>query len=512
MEGLHLFPVGLKSDIPSKIQIINKIPENYKIRFSVLILANLKTLKNNFAFLILLLFTALFACKKNDVFTTKGVNLKFSTDTVFFDTIFSRLGQNPQLPRSVTLQVRVSNPDANAVKTNISLAGNIYGLFKLNVDGRSGTSFKDIEILGNDSIYIFVQAYIVQVNSNTPFIVADQILFETNGSKQDVDLIAWAQDANYIQNEILECTSNNMFWTSQKPYVIYDSILVPKGCTLTIDAGTQIYNYNNSSFLVAGTLIVNGNTDNPVVFQGSRLDDDYKELPGQWAGIRFLKGSINNRISGAIIKNGYIGIEVDSLPENSNPGLVLEQSIIKNMSAVGLLNYSANIKAENNLVYNCGLFSFIGELGGTYNLAHNTFYMGNTGTARKDPGFYLSNAPSRAANGNIQFKIPLNFSLKNNIIIGSLDDEILFNNDADGLPFGNKEFQNNLIKTLDGNLSVGNNILNTDPGFKDLFNQDFDLKAGSRCKGAGTPAGTERDLKNRLRSLGAPSIGAYEGD
>jgi hypothetical protein len=102
--------------------------------------------------------------------------------------------------------------------------------------------------------------------------------------------------------------------------------------------------------------------------------------------------------------------------------------------------------------------------------------------------------------------------LKNNIIIGSLDDEILFNNDAAGLPFGNKEFQNNLIKTLDGNLSVGNNILNTDPGFKDLFNQDFDLKAGSRCKGAGTPTGTERDLKNRLRSLGAPSIGAYEGD
>ena len=88
----------------------------------------------------------------------------------------------------------------------------------------------------------------------------------------------------------------------------------------------------------------------------------------------------------------------------------------------------------------------------------------------------------------------------------------MFNNDPEGLPFGSQVFTNNLIKTLNGNLSVGNNILNTDPGFKDLFNQDFDLKAGSRCKGAGTPAGTDRDLKNRLRSLSAPSIGAYEGD
>jgi hypothetical protein len=84
----------------------------------------------------------------------QGFNLTFSTDTVFFDTIFSKLGSNPSSPRSVTLQVRVTNPSKNAVKTQISLAGNFYGIFKLNVDGRAGNVFQDVEIRGNDSIYI----------------------------------------------------------------------------------------------------------------------------------------------------------------------------------------------------------------------------------------------------------------------------------------------------------------------------------------------------------------------
>ncbi|GAB1449763.1 hypothetical protein MASR2M44_27970 [Bacteroidota bacterium] len=465
--------------------------------------------------LLLLISLVWTSCRKKEIFTSSPVTLRFSTDTVFFDTIFSKLVQNDTVvvnPRSITLQVRVTNPASESVRTSIKLAGNPYGIFRLNVDGRSGSAFSDIEIPAGDSIYIFVQAYIDQVNSNTPFIVTDQILFETNGSNQDVDLVAWAQDANYYQNYVLDCASSSLFWTATKPYVIYDSILVPKGCTLTIDAGAHIYNYNRSCFLVAGTLIVNGTPENPVVFEGSRLDDDYKELPGQWIGIRFLKGSINNRISGAIIRNGYIGIEVDSLPENNQPGLILEQSIIRNMSAVGLLNYSAHIKAENNLIANPGLFSFIGELGGTYELSHNTFYIGNTGAARKEPGFYLSNAPSRDLNGTIQFKIPLNFQVRNNIIVGNLDDEVLIYSDNDGLPITHGELKNNLFKTLNGNLAVGGNILNTDPGFKDAFKFDFDLRAGSRCRGAGTPTGTQRDLKNRFRSTSNPSIGAYEGE
>jgi hypothetical protein len=450
------------------------------------------------------------ACRKNDLFTKDAVSLQFSTDTVFFDTIFSKLGNNPNSPRSITLQVRVTNPAANAIKTNISLLGNFYGIFKLNVDGRAGSVFNDIEIRGNDSIYIFVQAYIDPVGSNTPFIVTDQILFETNGNKQDVDLVAWTQDADYYQNAILDCSSGNLLWTSDKPIVIYDSILIPKGCTLTVEAGAQIHNYNLSCILVQGTLVVNGTIDKPVVFQGTRLDDEYKEFPGQWIGIRFLPGSSGNIIQGAIIKNGYIGIEVDSMPSTGTYGLTLKSSIIRNMSAVGLLNYSAKVYAENNLIANTGLFTFIGELGGTYTLIHNTFSSQSQVTGRKDPGFYLSNAPGRSASGNILFSFPLQMKVQNNIIYGNLDDEFFINNDVNGIPISNPILENCLIKTKNASLNTNGNVLNIDPKFINVSKADFDLQANSPCRNAGTNVGIILDLKNRNRNTASPSIGAYE--
>ncbi len=469
-------------------------------------------MKSKFQLLILLALTAiaLQSCRKNDTFTQAGVSLNFSTDTVFFDTIFSKLGSNPGSPRSVTLQVRVSNPNKNAVKTNINLAGNFYGLFKLNVDGKPGTNFKEVEIRGEDSIYIFVQAYIDPVGSNTPFIVTDQILFETNGNKQDVDIVAWAQDANYFQNEVLDCSAGNLLWTSDKPFVIYDSILIPKGCTLTIEAGTQIHNYNKSCILVAGTIIVNGTIEKPVIFQGSRLDDDYKQMPGQWIGIRILPGSSGNSITGAIVKNAFVGIEVDSMPNTGTFGLVLKESMILNMSACGLLNYSSKLYAENNLVANCGLFAFIGELGGTYELLNNTFSCQSQVTGRKDPGFYLSNAPGRDNAGNVLYKFPLNFNVRNNIIYGSLEDEFLINEDPDGVPITVAALNNCLIKTKNLNLGINGNILNIDPKFKNVSLLDFDLESNSPCRNTGGKVGIPRDLKNRNRNVEAPSIGAYE--
>lgn len=461
-------------------------------------------------FIVLVMPLVFLSCRKNDIYTTNPVTLKFSTDTIFFDTIFSRLDTfSTGIPRSITLQVRVTNPGNEAVKTNISVEGNTFGMFKLNVDGRSGTNFNDIDILPNDSIYIFVQAYINKGNTNLPFIVTDKLLFNTNGNIQDVKLVAWAQDAHYYKNQVLDCSSGTLFWGADKPHVVYDSILIPKGCTLTIDAGAKVHSFINSAILVQGTLIVNGTADNPVVFEGSRLDDDYKELAGQWIGIRFLPGSVGNKITGAVIKNGYIGIEVDSLPANSSPNLEIEQCRIFDMSAVGLLSYSASVNATNNLIFNCGLFTFVGELGGVYHLKHNTFVMSAFTAGRKDPGFYLSNTPYKDINGNI-YKIPLAYKLENNIVTGPVDDEIFVNISADGLPVLIKTVDNNLLKSTNGSYNNSGNILNRDPLFKDVLKNDYDLSGNSVCKNAGKNIGVFKDLKNRNRNTLSPSIGAFE--
>ncbi len=460
---------------------------------------------------------AFYSCKKLDNFTNQAVQLNFSTDTLNFDSLFGKLYNSTDsinmYPRSITLQVRVSNPSEYDVKTTISLAGNIYGFFRLNVDGRSGKQFDQIEIGAKDSIYIFVQASIDTIQVLGFQEINDQLLFETNGNKQAVAMVAYAQGSNFYSNKVLDCTKyDDMNWNSSKPYYLMDSVLVPKGCTLTIDAGTHIYNYNNSAILVAGTLIVNGNISSPVIFEGSRLDDDYKELAGQWIGIRFLKGSTNNTMRGAVIKNAYIGIEIDSLSENEKPNLVLEQTVIKNMSAVGLLSYSGELKASNNLIYNCGLFGLVGEFGGNYELTHNTVYLSNSGTVRKDPGIVFSNAPLRNENGTIRFSIPLNLTLTNNIFYGNLDNDFFINNDAEGAPIQNNIIASNLLKSKNAVYNSNGNLLSIDPQLKDIPNNDFDLKAGSPCKGSGKATSIFIDILGRTRNSSNPSIGAFEGE
>jgi hypothetical protein len=464
----------------------------------------------------ILILTAIFvsgifhACRIEDEFTTDpSAKLQFSVDTIYFDTVFTQLDSGGVRPISVTQQIRVINPNNNAVKTNIRLSGNFPSVFRLNIDGQSTNQVYGKEIYGKDSLIIFVQCYIQAGSQNLPFVVADQILFETNGNVQDVDLVAWGQDANYLFNDVLDCNSGNLRWTADKPYVIYDSILVPEGCVLTIDAGARIHSYNKSSILVAGTLIVNGTANNPVIFEGTRLDGDYKELSNQWAGIRFLPRSKDNIITGSIIRNGYIGVEVDSQSVNSNPNLTITQSQIYNMSAVGIVGYSAHVVASNNLITDCGQFGFFGALGGKYQLVHNTIASYNTKFNRQNPILVFDNTPYFDQQNNIVARYNLSFELVNNIVYGSLEEEFLINSHPQGLTITTPIIQSNLIRTKQSSLNTNGNVINKDPLFENFIINDYRLKANSPAKNTGTQTNILFDLKNNPRST-TPSMGCWE--
>ncbi len=449
----------------------------------------------------------IFSCRKEDEFTNEATTLRFSTDTVFFDTVFSQVGANT--PLSITKQLWVVNTNTKGVKVNIALKGTAAGIFKLNIDGVPTTALAGKEIRGNDSIVIFVQAYLNQGNSNTPFIVTDQLLFETNGNQQDVDLVAWGQDAHYLNDSVLAVT--NHIWTDDKPYVIYNSVLVPKGATLTINEGAKIHSHIRSTFYVQGTLIINGTKDKPVIFQGDRLDPGWRDNAGQWVGIRLLPASVDNKITYAIIKNGVVGLEVDSLPANANPNLILQNSIIQNMAAAGLVGYSSKIVAINNVINNCGQFTFYGALGGNYTLYHNTFANYSIGFNRQTPQLVLDNSPFKNEAGNIIAKFPLDFDCVNNIIYGSQEDELVFNNAADGeQSFTTHNFSNNLVRTKLTTLP-NTNIINADPIFENSAEFNYSLKDNSPAKGKGVfITGIDKDISGKSRNTSTPTIGAYE--
>lgn len=459
----------------------------------------------------LLLLLGLFnACRPEDEFTTdSNATLSFSLDTLYFDTVFTQHDTSGPRPISVTKQIRVTNTHKNSVRINVRLAGKSGQKFRLNIDGESTNQKYGKEVLGKDSFFIFVQCYIEPNGANTPLIIADEIIFEVNGNTQNVDLVAWGQDAHYMRNEVLSCTNNTMHWTADKPHVIYDSILVPQGCTLVIDAGAKIHSYNKSCLLVAGTIIVNGTPQNPVIFEGTRLDGEYKDLTNQWAGIRLLAGSKDNVITGAIIRNALVGIEVDSLPVSANPNLRLTQTRIYNMAAIGLLGYTSTILAVNNEITACGQAGFIGALGGSYTLHHNTIASYNNSFNRQHPLVVLDNSPYTDENENVIAKYPLSFELVNNIMYGSLDEEFVININNKGIPPVNTVIQTNLIKTKQGSLNVNGNILNADPLFKNSSAINYALETKSPAKTKATNIGISVDLKNNARSA-TPSIGCWE--
>lgn len=447
------------------------------------------------------------SCKLEDEITTdpKAI-LRFSTDTLFFDTVFSDLGGGP--PLSVTKQLWVINENDKTVKVNIRLQGTSNGSVRMNIDGLPSSAITGKEIGANDSIVIFVQFY---SNAGNDFIITEQLLFETNGNLQDVDIVGFGRDAYYYRNQVLPGAGGQLIWQNDKPHVIYDSILIPAGTTLTIKAGARIHSHVKSVILVQGTLLVEGEYGSPVIFEGDRLDAEYRNRAGQWIGIRFLPGSKDNVIRHAIIKNGVLGIEVDSLPVNSNPNLLLRESFIDNMSAVGIVGYTANLVAINNVVTNCGQFTFYGVLGGEYTLYHNTFASFNFTLNRQTPHFVLDNSPFKDESGNIVAKYPLNYRVVNTIIYGSREEEVVLNNAADGeQSFTTRIFQTNLLRTKTESLNVNGNILNQDPRFENAGEVDMRLKSDSPAKGKGTALGVLTDIGKQQRSATAPGIGAWE--
>ena len=191
-----------------------------------------------------------------------------STDTLLFDTIFTTIG-------STTKHFKCYNNYNGVLKiSSLHLAMETNSPYRINVDGKSGVLFEEIELLPGDSIFIFVEVTIDPNGQNLPLVVEDKIIFNTNGNEHQVVLNAWGQDAYFHVNELVEGQ-----WLNDKPHVIYGVAAVgfpnlDSGKTLSIDPGTTIHGHANSVLYVyKSSLEVNGTLNDPVVFQQDRMED-----------------------------------------------------------------------------------------------------------------------------------------------------------------------------------------------------------------------------------------------
>ncbi len=420
--------------------------------------------------------------------------LTFSTDTVLFDTVFTSVG-------SITKRLYVQNPNDNAIDiNNIFLAGASVSSYAITVNGVAGENFEKQRLLGKDSLLILVTVNINPTEESLPFLVKDSIVFSTDGLQQDVKLIAYGQDANFLGNVILAC---NTVWDSPKPYVITDKILVDTLCTLTIKKGVKVFSDKEASILIKGTLKVEGEAENRVLFRNARLD--IENAVGQWGGIAFLKGSVDNEINFAVIRNAVIGVLLNTIDNDIVPELILTNTIIENMSNAGLYSIGSDLRASNVVIDNCITHLVDNRAGGFVTYRHCTFDNSSSLFFRQDPSMNFTDYFA-SQDGTYQADGDMTIELTNCIVWGQLKEELSFDNAG-----GNEMsiFLSHAILKTEQAFDINNNVLNRDPKFIDVRDFDFRLDTLSPAKDKGQELMIMNDLDGNLRD-NLPDIGAYE--
>lgn len=489
------------------LMIKEKIHLSYNLICSVIILVTL---------------LSLVSCRKDLLNQNPDVRLEFSQDTVFFDTVFTSLG-------STTQSFTVHNTGKERLRiSSIRLAGGQASFYRINIDGQAAYEVKDIEIEGKDSLYIFCRVTIDPTDTRNPFVVSDSILFETNGNFQDVKLVAWGQNANYIladtyipgypKFKIIAHENETIRWTSDRPYVIYGFAVVDSTGLLEIDRGARIYFHNGSGLWVykGGTIKAKGTVDSPITFQGDRLEAFYRDLPGQWDRIWINEGSVNNEIDYAIIRNGFIGLQLETLQGQMGNQIILSNTRIENMTGYGILTRFYNITAYNDVVVNCGQYTAAFTWGGIIDVRQCTFANYWSQSVRVTPSVVLNNFATDTNDVPVPFEFRGYFG--NNIFYGRNDDELLLMEDS-GAPF-QYQFDHCLLQTT---LDVSDPthypgcLKNEDPKFVDYLTNNYQLDTLSPIIDKGNPEvirssffDLHRDVLGNTRPEDLPDIGAYE--
>lgn len=459
--------------------------------------------------------------KKIDFSSDNSLNITLSTDTITFDTVFTAIGSSTR-----TLMI-YNNTDKNLKINTIRLAEGKSSCYSVNIDGESGTSFSDMEICSGDSLYAFIKVTIDPTNGNNPFFVEDRLIFNTNGNESVVHLTAFGQNAKYIigdrrfndyyKYKVIADSLAEVHWTADTTYVVYGVALINSYGTLVVEPGTHVYFHNGSGLWSwsEGQLIVNGTRENPVVFQGDRLEAFYRDEPGQWDRIWLMEARENHghSISHAIIRNGYIGVQLERFLKDNLAPAYIENTIIENHTGMGIYANCYSLGAANFVVANCGNVGVYLTGGGSYLFNHGTVANFWSNSTRNTPTLYFSNIYQNPTDGNA-YAYPFEFEMNNSIMYGSLENEFLTEFYSTPDLDTTYVFNNCLLRTKRRHEDLFKSCkFNEDPKLKNYSSFDYHLDTLSPAIGLGDPFYTSGNLQFDLDGVyrgDTPDAGAYQ--
>ena len=469
------------------------------------------------------------ACQDDDFSIDPACRLSFSTDTVSFDTVFTTIG-------SATYRLMVYNRnDKNLNIASIRLPNAEQSGFRVNVDGHQGTDFTNIEIRRRDSMYVFIEVNVNPTSQNNPILIKDSLVFLLeSGVQQDVKLRAYGRDVLKLHGPVL---SKDTTFTAWRPILVYDSLQVNEGATLTLERGTELYFHDQTDCIVKGRIIANGTLGEPVVFRGDRLDRmteldlPYDRVAGQWGGIHLHESSYENIFNYADIHGGNYGIRCDS-SDRTRMKLLLENSVVHNVKGNCLDIVASKVQVGNSQITNAGN-NCVSILGGDAVFIHCTIANFYSWDVRKGDAVYIVNKA-----GDISYPLERAF-FYNCLITGSSSDELNGGAAEEDTTAFNYGFTYSLINTVldedDENydLLLQNNYpdciwddkedengesLARDRNFlyigREDFDYDFRLDSASAAINIGAPQYAytypmDRNGRDRLGDS-APDAGCYE--
>ena len=449
---------------------------------------------------------AVSSCITDDFTTSSSDVLAFSTDTLTFDTVFTDLG-------TPTARLKVYNRAKKSINISSIRFKNPESEFQLNVDGMSGVDFHDVEIRGKDSIYVFVECFIPPSESNEPHLVEDQLVFVTNGVQQEVQVEAYGQNVNRLRGITL---TEDTRLTTERPYVVFDSLVVAQGATLSIGPGVKLLFHDKARLIVNGRLDAVGEPGKMIDMRGDRLDNvlpdvGYDILAGQWTGIRFAPGSFDNRMEYVDMRSTSEGIRIDSCGDTDRQKLVLRNSWLHNSQSSVLDSRYAKVDAYG-VCFSEAADAVVRLTGGRHEFIQCTISNYYLFSAVSEPLLSLYHClPESGVPAN---DTPLMRASVENCIVYGLGSDI-----NEGDLTGSQVFLRNVLLKSEG--TDDDNFINClwgeDPLFYTVRSDyyfNYRLKPDSPAIGAGNreyvndPTLYDMDGLNRLAD-GNPALGAY---
>ncbi|MDO4691364.1 MAG: hypothetical protein Q4A64_00660 [Porphyromonadaceae bacterium] len=297
-----------------------------------------------------------------------GRSYSLSSDTIHMDTL-------PSLYLSSTYNLRIYNPGKQAIKLkHIALKGGEKRGYQINVDGRAGIVFDDVEIAPRDSVFVFVRASLPEGASDLPTEVKDSILIrEHTGRESYIPIIAVR--LNVERRQVLHITSDTEL-TSPRALLIEDSILIDQGARLLVKPPARLLMASDAYMKVNGRLEVRASAEQPVRIGSLRWDQflpriPYTRVAGQWGGI-ILGSSATADLQGLHLTNSKWGIYLEQREtSNDEPVLRLDHCRLHNISGVGISANRGLHTIHDSEISNT-LASCLSLSGGRYEIARSS--------------------------------------------------------------------------------------------------------------------------------------------